>query len=126
MKFKTPQTLEGIAQILDCEYVGEADFPVLGMNEIHVVQPGDIVFVEMPEAGDSFGQVESVKSTSDLMCGVAGVVAEVVERGYALGGKVLKPSKVVVSLGKPVEEKKAGARYDHTTSPPSGRVGRIS
>ena len=52
MKFKTPQTLEGIAQILDCEYVGQADFPVLGMNEIHVVQPGDIVFVDHPKYYD--------------------------------------------------------------------------
>jgi len=52
MKFKNPQTLEGIAQILDCEYVGDADFPVLGMNEIHVVQPGDIVFVDHPKYYD--------------------------------------------------------------------------
>lgn len=46
MKFKTPQTLEEIARIIDCDYVGDADFQVLGMNEIHVVQPGDIVFVD--------------------------------------------------------------------------------
>ncbi|MCW5519504.1 UDP-3-O-(3-hydroxymyristoyl)glucosamine N-acyltransferase [Aureitalea sp. L0-47] len=52
MKFKIPQTLEGIAHILDCEYVGSADFPVLGMNEIHVVQPGDIVFVDHPKYYD--------------------------------------------------------------------------
>jgi molecular chaperone GrpE len=31
----------------------------------------------------------------------AGTVSEVVERGYTLGDKVLRPSKVVVSLGKP-------------------------
>jgi len=49
MKFSTPQTLEKIARILDCDYVGDADFPVLGMNEIHVVQPGDIVFVDHPK-----------------------------------------------------------------------------
>ncbi len=46
MKFPTKQTLETIASILQCEYVGDADFPVLGMNEIHVVRPGDIVFVD--------------------------------------------------------------------------------
>ena len=52
MRFKQPQTLEGIARILDCEYVGDADFPVLGMNEIHVVGPGDIVFVDHPKYYD--------------------------------------------------------------------------
>ena len=46
MQFPQPQTLEGIARILNCDYVGDADFPVLGMNEIHVVRPGDIVFVD--------------------------------------------------------------------------------
>lgn len=49
MKFKNAQTLEAIAGIINCEYVGKPDFSVLGMNEIHVVQPGDIVFVDHPK-----------------------------------------------------------------------------
>lgn len=49
MKFPTPQTLENIAVIIGSDYVGEANFPVFGMNEIHVVQPGDIVFVDHPK-----------------------------------------------------------------------------
>lgn len=49
MKFPTPQRLSAIAEILHCKYVGDADFPVLGMNEIHVVRPGDIVFVDHPK-----------------------------------------------------------------------------
>jgi UDP-3-O-[3-hydroxymyristoyl] glucosamine N-acyltransferase len=52
MKFPQQQTLEDIASILDCSYVGNADFPVLGMNEIHVVTPGDIVFVDHPKYYD--------------------------------------------------------------------------
>ncbi len=52
MKFPTSQTLEDIARIIDCEYVGDASFPVLGMNEIHVVRPGDIVFVDHPKYYD--------------------------------------------------------------------------
>lgn len=52
MKFHTPQTLESIATILGCEYIGAYDFPVLGMNEIHVVTPGDIVFVDHPKYYD--------------------------------------------------------------------------
>lgn len=49
MKFTTPQTLESIAVLIGSDYVGKSDFPVLGMNEIHVVQPGDIVFVDHPK-----------------------------------------------------------------------------
>ncbi|MEX0996013.1 MAG: UDP-3-O-(3-hydroxymyristoyl)glucosamine N-acyltransferase [Flavobacteriaceae bacterium] len=52
MKFHSAQTLEKIAKIIDCKFVGDADFPVLGMNEIHVVEPGDIVFVDHPKYYD--------------------------------------------------------------------------
>jgi UDP-3-O-[3-hydroxymyristoyl] glucosamine N-acyltransferase len=52
MKFNNPQTLQKIAKIIDCEYVGDADFTVLGMNEIHVVEVGDIVFVDHPKYYD--------------------------------------------------------------------------
>ncbi len=52
MKFNSPQTLQDIATILNCDFVGDASFPVLGMNEIHVVQPGDIVFVDHPKYYD--------------------------------------------------------------------------
>ncbi|WP_347374755.1 UDP-3-O-(3-hydroxymyristoyl)glucosamine N-acyltransferase [Aequorivita sp. Q41] len=52
MKFPNPQTLENIASLISSDYVGEANFPVFGMNEIHVVQPGDIVFVDHPKYYD--------------------------------------------------------------------------
>ena len=52
MKFPQKHSLEQIASILGVEYVGAADFPVLGMNEIHVVEPGDIVFVDHPKYYD--------------------------------------------------------------------------
>ncbi|RDI53472.1 UDP-3-O-(3-hydroxymyristoyl)glucosamine N-acyltransferase [Flavobacterium glaciei] len=49
MKFQKVYTLEEIASIINCEYVGDAHFPVSGMNEIHVVEAGDIVFVDHPK-----------------------------------------------------------------------------
>ncbi|NMH88300.1 UDP-3-O-(3-hydroxymyristoyl)glucosamine N-acyltransferase [Flavivirga algicola] len=52
MKFPKPYTLKDIAQLIDCTYVGDADFSILGMNEIHVVEPGDIVFVDHPKYYD--------------------------------------------------------------------------
>ena len=52
MKFPKPYTLKKIAELIDCQFIGSDDFPVLGMNEIHVVEPGDIVFVDHPKYYD--------------------------------------------------------------------------
>ncbi|HRN98681.1 MAG TPA: UDP-3-O-(3-hydroxymyristoyl)glucosamine N-acyltransferase [Flavobacterium sp.] len=52
MKFPQPYPLHEIAALIDCDYVGPSDFPVYGMNEIHVVEPGDIVFVDHPKYYD--------------------------------------------------------------------------
>jgi UDP-3-O-[3-hydroxymyristoyl] glucosamine N-acyltransferase len=49
MKFPKIYALQEIANIINCEYVGDADFTVSGMNEIHVVEKGDIVFVDHPK-----------------------------------------------------------------------------
>ncbi len=52
MKFPQKHTLQQIATIISSAYVGESDFPVYGMNEIHVVTEGDIVFVDHPKYYD--------------------------------------------------------------------------
>lgn len=52
MKFPSVYPLKEIAALIGCEYVGNDDFPVHGMNEIHVVEPGDIVFVDHPKYYD--------------------------------------------------------------------------
>lgn len=52
MKFPKAYKLKDIAEIIDSKYIGADDFSVLGMNEIHVVEPGDIVFVDHPKYYD--------------------------------------------------------------------------
>jgi UDP-3-O-[3-hydroxymyristoyl] glucosamine N-acyltransferase len=52
MKFPKIHTLKEIATIIGCQYIGADDFAVHGMNEIHVVEPGDIVFVDHPKYYD--------------------------------------------------------------------------
>lgn len=52
MKFNRTYTLHEISQLINCEYVGDEKFPVKGMNEIHVVEAGDIVFVDHPKYYD--------------------------------------------------------------------------
>ena len=52
MKFKKPQTLQQIAKLIDTEFIGDDNFQILGINEIHVVEKGDIVFVDHPKYYD--------------------------------------------------------------------------
>jgi glycine cleavage system H protein len=63
----------------------EGDTATVGITDYAQDELGDIVFVELPEegatfgAGDSFGTVESVKAVSDIYAPVGGEVVEVNE-----------------------------------------------
>lgn len=52
MKFPQPHRLDEIAHLLGVSFKGDPSLPVLGMNEIHVVNHGDIVFVDHPKYYD--------------------------------------------------------------------------
>src|SRR3954463_11864403 len=52
MRFISAVALKDIAAIIGCDHVGADNFPVEGLNEIHVVQPGEIVFVDHPKYYD--------------------------------------------------------------------------
>jgi glycine cleavage system H protein len=62
---------------------GEAGVYFVGITDYAQGELGDIVFVELPSAGDKFarndvfGTVEAVKAVSDLYCPVAGEILEV-------------------------------------------------
>lgn len=55
---------------------------LVGVTDYAQGELGDVVFVELPEAGasfnrmDVFGTIEAVKAVSDLFCPVAGDVVE--------------------------------------------------
>lgn len=61
----------------------EGDVAVIGISDFAQDALGDVVFISLPSVGDevvageSFGDVESVKAVSDLICPVSGVVCEV-------------------------------------------------
>ena len=61
------------------------DIATIGITDFAQSSLGDIVFVELPEVGDSldkdgtFGVVESIKSASDLYSPLSGEVVEVNE-----------------------------------------------
>lgn len=49
MKLLSPHTLKQIAAIINCDYEGAPEHIVTGLNEIHMVEAGDIVFVDHPK-----------------------------------------------------------------------------
>jgi UDP-3-O-[3-hydroxymyristoyl] glucosamine N-acyltransferase len=80
VKFPIPYSLKKIAELVNCKYIGNDDFPVLGMNEIHVVEPGDIVFVDHPKyyekALNSKATVVLINKEVDCPVGKALLISE--------------------------------------------------
>jgi len=56
---------------------------IVGITDYAQGELGDVVFVELPEEGnsfarmDTFGTIEAVKAVSDLFCPVAGEIVEI-------------------------------------------------
>lgn len=63
----------------------DGDVAVIGITDYAQNSLGDVVYVELPKAGDefaaneSFGSVESVKAVSEVFTPIAGVVAQINE-----------------------------------------------
>jgi UDP-3-O-[3-hydroxymyristoyl] glucosamine N-acyltransferase len=49
MRFNQPVPLTEIARLIDAEIIGEQDGAATGINEIHKVEEGDLVFVDHPK-----------------------------------------------------------------------------
>jgi glycine cleavage system H protein len=81
MSFKTPSELK---YIKSHEWIKiEGDTATIGISDYAQDSLGDLVYVELPDvgasfgAGDAFGAVESVKASSDLYVPAGGEVIEV-------------------------------------------------
>lgn len=49
MKLKKEHTVAEIAALIDATFVGDPNHPVTGINEIHRVEAGDLMFVDHPK-----------------------------------------------------------------------------
>lgn len=49
MRFEKPVPITEIASLIDAEIIGESKGAALGINEIHMVEEGDLVFVDHPK-----------------------------------------------------------------------------
>ena len=63
----------------------DGEIAVVGISDFAQDALGDVVFINLPTegdavtAGESFGDVESVKAVSDVICPVSGTICEVNE-----------------------------------------------
>ena len=77
-----PQDLRYTEQHEYLKASDEAGVYYVGITDYAQGELGDVVFVELPQAGQSFdamasfGTIEAVKAVSDLYCPVAGEVVE--------------------------------------------------
>lgn len=78
--------IEGLKYSKDHEWVKiEGDIATVGITDYAQGNLGDIVFVELPEvdedveAGESVGNIESVKAVAEVFCPVSGTIVEVNE-----------------------------------------------
>ncbi len=79
---------DGLRYTTEHEYLKEADeldVFYIGITDYAQGELGDVVYVELPEPGDTFapmetfGTIEAVKAVSDLYCPVAGEIVAVNE-----------------------------------------------
>ncbi|AND63070.1 UDP-3-O-(3-hydroxymyristoyl)glucosamine N-acyltransferase [Flavobacterium covae] len=95
MRFLRQYSLEEIASIINCKFIGDANFPILGMNEIHVVQSGDIVFVDHPKYYDKALQSAAtiILINKEVQCpeGKALLISEDPFRDFNFLTKYFKP-----------------------------------
>ncbi|MGD1947638.1 MAG: UDP-3-O-(3-hydroxymyristoyl)glucosamine N-acyltransferase [Croceivirga sp.] len=95
MKFPRPHTLLEVARLIDASYVGPDDFEILGMNEIHVVEEGDIVFVDHPKyyqkALDSAATTVLINKEVDCPSGKSLLISEDPFRDFNILTRHFKP-----------------------------------
>lgn len=70
MQFKNALTLAEVADFLSCQYVGDPNHTITGINEIHMVNKGDIVFVDHPKYYDKalFSNATTIIIDKEVEC----------------------------------------------------------
>ncbi|MDG1913550.1 MAG: LpxD N-terminal domain-containing protein [Crocinitomix sp.] len=80
MKFERSYTLKEIADLLNSPFKGDANLEVTGINEIHKIEYGEIVFVDHPKyykkAFESAADVILIDQEADVPAGKGIIICE--------------------------------------------------
>ncbi len=95
MKLPHPYTLKEVAGLLECDFLGPENHQITGLNEIHVVEPGDIVFVDHPKYYDKALQSAAttilINKTVDIPEGKGLLISDDPFRDFNLLTRRFKP-----------------------------------
>jgi UDP-3-O-[3-hydroxymyristoyl] glucosamine N-acyltransferase len=108
MKFDTPQTLKKIAGLINARFVGDPDFLVSGINEIHMVESGDLTFVDHPKYYDKALKSEAttivINKEVDPPAGKALIISDHPFDDYVFLVTTFRPFEKAVSAISPSAE----------------------
>ena len=105
MKFSKTLSLKEISSIINAPFIGDPDFPVKGINEIHKVEEGDITFVDHPKYYDkalnSAATIIIINKEVECPAGKALLISDDPFRDYNI---ITRKFRVFTANEKPVSE----------------------
>jgi UDP-3-O-[3-hydroxymyristoyl] glucosamine N-acyltransferase len=105
MNLSSPLTLAETATLLGCEYVGPASHAITGLNEIHMVRPGDLTFVDVEKyyrkALESAATTILINQAVEPPPGKGLLISEQPFRDYNRLTNHFQPEQSVVAKGSP-------------------------
>jgi UDP-3-O-[3-hydroxymyristoyl] glucosamine N-acyltransferase len=97
MQLSHPVTLIQLAQLLNAKYIGNDTHTITGINEIHMVQAGDLTFVDHPKYYDKALQsnATTIIINKDVACpaGKALIISDNPFRDYNLLTTTYRPAQ---------------------------------
>jgi UDP-3-O-[3-hydroxymyristoyl] glucosamine N-acyltransferase len=76
MKFPTPQKIKDLAELIGAELIGKQDLILSGINELNVIEEGDLGFVDHPKYYDKTLNSKASAVIINLSAGQAGKKVE--------------------------------------------------
>lgn len=108
MKFPSPVSIQWIAELIGAELTGNTAGMATGINEIHKVEPGDLVFVDHPKYYDKCIQSAAtfiiINQKTDVPQGKALLIVDQPFEAYQTIVRHFRPFK---AAGKPVSDSAA-------------------
>src|ERR1700722_20557089 len=107
MHFRAPVSVQWLANFLGAELVGNKNGQASGINEIHKVEQGDLVFVDHPKYYDT-----CLRSAASFI-----IINKVVE---------VPPGKALLVVDQPFDAYLAIVRHFRPFEPATGMIGEFA
>ncbi len=103
MKFPRSYSLEELSALVQARFIGPANFPVTGLNEIHMVEEGDVTFVNVEKyyAKALSSAATTILIDKEVECppGKTLIISDDPFRDYTFISKYFRPTPVPKNTG---------------------------